>query len=86
MDSIGAYGSLGRGALAKLFSRYAKRLSTEGLERFPGQLQGECWQRVSVALHKGIGAQVSFALLGGPWAPFQEPNSGSPPPSSRLLS
>ena len=74
VDTFGASRSHGRAALANLF----KRLATEGLERFPGQLQAECWQRFSIALHKGIGAQLSFALHGGPSAPFQGPTTGSP--------
>ena len=37
VDTFGAYGPHDRSFLAKLFSRYAKRLSTEGLQRFPGQ-------------------------------------------------
>ena len=73
-------------ALAKLFNCYAKRLSSEGSERFPGLLQAECWQRVSVALHKGLGAQLSFALLGGPASPFEKPGShqSTPPVSPKL--
>ena len=78
VDTFGASGSHGRAALANLFSRYAKRLPTKGLERFRGQLQAQCWQRFSIALHKGIDAQRSFARHGGPSAPFQGPTTGSP--------
>ena len=80
MDTFGAYGSQGRAALTKLFSRYAKRPASEGLEGFPGQLQSECWQRVSVALHKGIGAQLGSVLLGGTSAPFAGSSPGPPLP------
>ena len=80
VDTFGAYGSQGRAALTKLFSRYAKRLASEGLEGFPGQLQSECWQRVSVALHKGIGAQLGSVLLGGTSAPFAGSSPGPPLP------
>ena len=80
VDTFGVYGSQGRAALTKLFSRYAKRLASEGLEGFPGQLQSECWQRVSVALHKGIGAQLGSVLLGGTSAPFAGSSPGPPLP------
>ena len=85
VDTFGAFGPHGR-ALAKMFNRYANRLSSEGSERFPGLLQAECWQRVSVALHKDLGAQLSFALLGGPASPFKKPGShqSTPPVSPQL--
>ena len=65
VDTFGAYGSRARFFLSKLFHRYAKHQSLEGLESIPGQAQMECWQRVSLALRRGVVAsQLSSAVLG----------------------
>ena len=70
-DTFGAYGGEGRRFLGQLFSRYAKRLTHDDEVTFPGHLQHECWQRVSVALHKAVAKQLCSAYdqMGGPWSP-----------------
>ena len=67
MSTFGAFGPQGRTFLAKLFGRYAKRFGREQEERFLGQFQHQCWERLSVALHKAIGQQLSgvYTQLGG---------------------
>ena len=70
VDTFGAYGTQARLFLGKLFQHYAKRMSCEGFDRFPGQHQSECWQRVSIALRKGVGAQLSSAVLVKQALPF----------------
>jgi hypothetical protein len=66
LDTFGAIGTQGQQFLGKLFSKYAKRFATEGEQRFPGQFQRECWERVSVALRKAVAQQLCgvFAVLG----------------------
>ena len=67
MSTFGAFGSQGRSFLSKLFNRYAKRFGREQEERFLGQFQLQCWERLSVALHKAIALQLTsvFTQLGG---------------------
>ena len=67
MSTFGAFGPQGRTFLAKLFGRYAKRFGREQEERFLGRFQHQCWERLSVALHKAIGQQLSgvYTQLGG---------------------
>ena len=66
MNTFGSFGTQGQVFLGKLFTRYVKRCASEGEQRYPGQLQNQCWERVSVALHKAIAQQLcgAFALLG----------------------
>ena len=70
VDTFGAFGTQGRQFLGKLFHRYAKRQSSKELDRFPGQHQAECWQRVSVALRRGIASQLSLAIMESQSLPF----------------
>jgi hypothetical protein len=67
IDTFGAFGTKARELLGKLFHKYAGRYASEGEPSFPGQLQQECWQRVSVALRKAVATQLSaaFTQLGG---------------------
>ena len=67
ISTFGAFGSQGRSFLSKLFNRYAKRFGREQEERFLGQFQLQCWERLSVALHKAIALQLTsvFTQLGG---------------------
>ena len=71
MDAFGAFGTQGSDLLGKLFHKYAGRVAVGDEQRFPGQFQRECWQRVSVALRRGVAAQLCRALtqLGGTVAP-----------------
>ena len=75
VDTFGALGAEGRRFLGQLFLRYAKRLTHDDEVTFSGHLQHECWQRVSVALHKAIAKQLcsSYRLMGEPWAPPPSP-------------
>ena len=60
-------GSQGRTFLSKLCSRYAKRFGREQEERFRGQFQLQCWERISVALQKAVAQLLPavFTQLGG---------------------
>jgi hypothetical protein len=67
MSPFGAFGPQGNSFLRRLFGRYAKRFGRQQEERFLGQFQQQCWERISVALHKAVGQQLSavYTLLGG---------------------
>jgi hypothetical protein len=76
MSTFGAFGPLGTAFLERLFRRYAKRFGRELEERFKGQFQHQCWERLSVALQKAVGQQLSavYTLLGGvAGAPYEAP-------------
>jgi hypothetical protein len=75
LETFGSIGTHGRCFLEKLFGKYAKRFATEGEQRFPGQLQKECWERVAVALQKAVAEQLCsvFTVLG-----CSEPMRGAP--------
>ena len=66
MKTFGPFCFQGQLFLGKLFTKYVKRCASEGEQRYPGQLQKECWERVSVALHNTVAQQLCrvFALLG----------------------
>ena len=70
-DTFGAYGHEGEQFLGQLFSRYAKRHSSDRVTSYTGQLQQECWQRVAVALRNAVAQQLSsaYSQTGGAWAP-----------------
>ena len=73
VDTFGAFGEEGKKFLRALFKRYSRRLANDDEVSFPGQYQGECWQRLSVALRKAVAKQLSgsYSQLGGAWAlPF----------------
>ena len=53
--NFGALGNEAKTFLGQLFKRYATRSTHDAEVSFPGKLQRECWQRVSVALHKCLG-------------------------------
>ena len=57
MDLFGGYGPRAAEFLKTLFSRYARHSARATELLNPGQLQ-ECWERVSVALHKAVGRQL----------------------------
>ena len=56
-DIFSTYGHEGEQFFRQLFSRYAKRDSSDSVISFPGQLQLACWQSVAVALRN-----IIFAL------------------------
>ena len=65
VDTFGAPGVQGRAFLTSLFRKYAGRRSVAESQRYPGQYQSECWQRYSVALHKGVARQLNVVLSRG---------------------
>ena len=67
LSTFGAVGPQGRCLLKKLFGRYAIRFGREQEERFPGQFQKQCWERLSVSLFKALGQQLTgvYTQLGG---------------------
>ena len=80
MSTFGAFGPQGCAFLSKLFGRYAKRFGRDQEERFLGQFKLQCWERLSVSLHKAVGHQLRavYTQLGGvvgtPYdAPVPEP-------------
>ena len=72
-DTFGALGKDAQDFMCHLFKRYARRTTHDEEVSFPGQLQRECWQRLSVALQKAVATQLCqiFIQMGGDWAsPF----------------
>ena len=59
MDLFGGYGSRGLSFLKTLFNRYARHSARASELLGPGQLQQECWERLSVALHQAVGRQLA---------------------------
>ena len=78
MDLFDGYGPRGLAFLKTLFSWYARRSARASELLLPGQLQRECWERVSVALHKALGRQlVRFAARS--WeVPLDDTNPNEP--------
>ena len=83
VDTFGAFGKEGKKFLRALFKRYSKRLVNDDEVSFPDQ--GECWQRLSVALRKDVAKQLSDASsqMGGAWAPLFSHDSQAPLPHGR---
>ena len=52
------YGGRGAEFLRSLFSRYARQSARATELLVPGQLQRECWERLSVGLHKALARQL----------------------------
>jgi hypothetical protein len=66
MDLFGGFGPRASEFLKTLFSRYARHSARATELLNPGQLQKECWERVSVALHKAVGRQL-VRFMGREW-------------------
>ena len=78
MDVFGGYGSRGLSFLKLLFQRYARHSARASELLGPGQLQRECWERVSVALHLAVGRQLARLVCRSGGVPVEESGRGRP--------
>ena len=76
MDVFGGYGSRGLSFLKTLFERYARHSARASELLGPGQLQRECWERISVALHLAVGRQLARLVSRSGAVPVEESGQG----------